>query len=84
VETTTPNTSSVAPADVSPVTVVRKARADRAPSWRQLYRIAMTLSELAGLEAPNSAAAASALIGKLETLQSGAPTDAPTDAELGL
>jgi hypothetical protein len=44
----------------------------------------MTLSELAGLEAPNSAAAASALIGKLETLQSGAPTDAPTDAELGL
>jgi hypothetical protein len=48
-----------------------KASSDRCPSWRQLYRITCTLSELAGIEPPKSAAAASALISQLEALQGG-------------
>lgn len=55
--------------DANPVTVIR-AREDRAPTWRQLFKLTATLAELAGLEAPKSAAAASALIGQLEQLKS--------------
>jgi hypothetical protein len=50
-----------------------KAKTDRCPSWRQLYRITCTLSELAGIEAPKTAAAASELIGRLDTLAGAEP-----------
>lgn len=45
-----------------------KAKTDRCPSWRQLYRITATLCEAAGIEAPTSAAAASELIERLDAL----------------
>jgi hypothetical protein len=48
-----------------------KAKTDRCPSWRQLYRITATLCEAAGIEVPQSAAAASALIERLDALQGG-------------
>ena len=51
-----------------------KAKTDRCPSWRQLYRITATLCEAAGIEAPTSAAAASDLIERLDALQA-APSE---------
>lgn len=43
-------------------------RAERCPSWRQLYRITATLCEAAGIEAPKTARDASALIERLDAL----------------
>lgn len=45
-----------------------KASNERCPSWRQLYRITATLCETAGIEAPHTAAEASALIEQLDAL----------------
>lgn len=54
-----------------------KAKTDRCPSWRQLYRITATLCEAAGIEAPTSAAAASDLIARLDALNGAEPEPAP-------
>jgi hypothetical protein len=56
-------------------------RASRCPSWRQLYRLTATLCEVAGVEAPHTALEASALIERLDALQSGAPM--PVQVEVG-
>lgn len=56
-----------------------KAKTDRCPSWRQLYRITATLCEAAGIEAPTSAAAASELIERLDAL-SAEPAAVTVDA----
>lgn len=50
-----------------------KAKTDRCPSWRQLYRITATLCEAAGIDAPTSAAAASDLIDRLDALAAAPP-----------
>jgi hypothetical protein len=55
-------------------------RANRCPSWRQLYRITATLCEVAGVEAPHTALEASALIERLDALQSDAPMPVQVDA----
>jgi hypothetical protein len=48
-----------------------KAKTERCPSWRQLYRLTATLCEAAGIEAPHTAADASALIERLDVLVGG-------------
>jgi hypothetical protein len=57
-----------------------KAKTDRCPSWRQLYRITCTLCEAAGIEAPKSAAAASELIARLDAITGASEAQAAPEA----
>jgi hypothetical protein len=61
-----------------------KAKTDRCPSWRQLYRITATLCEAAGIEAPHTASEASELIDRLDALQAGThePVAAPVAVQV--
>jgi hypothetical protein len=52
-----------------------KARADRKPSPKQVYRLLHTALDALGLEWPESSADASLLISQLDGVKEGAKTD---------